>query len=296
MLYEPAFELFYETPIYELNRLQKEDRLNMHIEHIAPIPEDRRPWPEVEYLFGEDENYTDIVADIMRHVTQSISSVAASAETYKKYCQMVASIIKLNIEKTLKQKSLSPDDFRFLLAKHTEQINAMKEMVTNKRVCFFNFRATDFQRDVLPYPNAIISAIDLFMPQAAISRNDKLQETMRDALKMLDRDPASVEDFVEHLAILTRINNDLPNLEHEFSMITRLFAIANEFNLFIDPEQYAFFKSLGSIFHHLKSSLLYTEAQCEENIRRFETIYLFTHEVIYLFISNLHLGGDDYIV
>ena len=66
MLYEPAFELFYETPIYELNRLQKEDRLNMHIEHIAPIPEDRRPWPEVEYLFGEDENYTDIVADIMR--------------------------------------------------------------------------------------------------------------------------------------------------------------------------------------------------------------------------------------
>ena len=69
---------------------------------------------------------------------------------------------------------------------------------------------------------------------------------------MLDRDPASVEDFIEHLAILTRINNDLPNLENEFHIVTRLFAIAQEFNLLIDPEQYAFFKSLGSIFHHLK--------------------------------------------
>lgn len=268
-MYEPAFELFYETPIYELNRMQKEDRLNMHIENIAPIPEDRTPWPEVEYLFGEDENYTDIVAAMMRHVTLSITSVLTNADSYKKYCQMVASMIKLNIDKTLTQKALGPEDFRFLLAKHTEQINSMKEMITNKRVCFFNFKATDFQRDVLPYPNEIISAIDKFMPETAISRNDKLQETMRDALKMLDRDPASVEDFVEHLAILTRINNDLPNLEHEFTTITRLFAIASEFNLFIDPEQYAFFKSLGSIFHHLKSSLLYTEAQCEENIRKF---------------------------
>ncbi len=74
---------------------------------------------------------------------------------------------------------------------------------------------------------------------------------------MLDRDPSSVEDFVEHLAILTRINNDLPNLENEFHTVTRLFAIANEFNLYIDPEQYAFFKSLGSIFHHLKVKKVY---------------------------------------
>jgi len=74
---------------------------------------------------------------------------------------------------------------------------------------------------------------------------------------------------VEHLAILSRINNELPTLENEFLLVTRLFTIANEFELNIDPEQYAFYKSLGSTFHHLKSSLLYTEAQSEENIRKF---------------------------
>lgn len=88
---------------------------------------------------------------------------------------------------------------------------------------------------------------------------------------MLDRDPSSVEDFVEHLSILSRINNEMSNLDKEFNTVTKLFNIGHEFTLSINPEQYAFFKSLGTTFHHLKSSLLYTEAQCEENIRKFST-------------------------
>lgn len=58
-------------------------------------------------------------------------------------------------------------------------------------------------------------------------------------------------------------------MENEFLTVSRLFSIAHEFNLSISPENYAFFKSLGSTFQHLKSSLLYTEAQCEDNIRKF---------------------------
>jgi hypothetical protein len=147
-------------------------------------------------------------------------------------------------------------------------------MGTEKRVCIFDFRANKFQNDCMPYPSHVINTIDKFLPQMAIKRNEKLQETMRvlafcykkfcvlfylicdvlfkDALKMLDKDPTSVEDFVEHLAILSHINNEMPNLENEFVVVTRLFSISNDFGLKIDPEQYAFFKSLGSTFHHLK--------------------------------------------
>jgi dynein heavy chain len=128
----------------------------------------------------------------------------------------------------------------------------MNSMTVEKRVCIFSFHAEKFQKDCLPYPTNIITAIDRFLPQMAIKRNEKLQETMRDALKMLDKDPGSVEDFVEHLAILTRITNELFSLEKEFTIVTRLFAIAYDYNLNIDPEQYAFFKSLGSTFNHLK--------------------------------------------
>lgn len=72
---------------------------------------------------------------------------------------------------------------------------------------------------------------------------------------MLDKDPASVEEFVEHLSVLSKINNELPNLEKEFLIVNRLFSVASEFNLNISPENYAFFKSLGSTFQHLKVNI-----------------------------------------
>ncbi len=55
----------------------------------------------------------------------------------------------------------------------------MKEMLVNKRVCFFSFQAYEFQSNTLPFPTGIIDAINKFMPQLAVKRNEKLQETMR---------------------------------------------------------------------------------------------------------------------
>ena len=46
-------------------------------------------------------------------------------KSYKKYCSMVASTLKLNIEKSLNTKKYTPDEFQFLLAKHTEQVRLL---------------------------------------------------------------------------------------------------------------------------------------------------------------------------
>ncbi len=38
---------------------------------------------------------------------------------------MVESVIRLNIEESVQEKTLKPDDFQFLLAKHTEQVSQL---------------------------------------------------------------------------------------------------------------------------------------------------------------------------
>ena len=121
LLYEDQFKVFYETPIYELTRLEKEVRLTMDTENIVQIDE-RMPWPEVEFLFGEDEEYQDLIAQIMRDITISLSNATSSADSYRKYCNMVASTLKLDIEKSFTTKKYSPDEFQFLLSKHSEQV------------------------------------------------------------------------------------------------------------------------------------------------------------------------------
>jgi len=58
-------------------------------------------------------------------------------------------------------------------------------MRTDKRICIFDFRANKFQTDSIPYPSHVINTIDKFLPQMAIKRNEKLQETMRVYLKFV---------------------------------------------------------------------------------------------------------------
>jgi hypothetical protein len=58
-------------------------------------------------------------------------------------------------------------------------------MTVEKRLCFFKFKTTDFQTDCLPFPKSVIKAIDNHMPDIAINRNEKLQETMRVNLELI---------------------------------------------------------------------------------------------------------------
>lgn len=210
LLHEPRFKMFYETPIYELTQIERQARLGLNFETTkagtelddlisyyylsleqqlsSPLPS-QRPWPEVEFLFGEDESYQELVYALMRQVTYSINSVTYFSESYNEYCRMVHAIIRLDIDRSIKASGeppqgyyssvFSPDDFHYLLTKHNEQLALMKSMVVSKRIGIFDFSAVEFQKTCLPFPKNVIKSIDGFMPKMAVYRNEKLQETMR---------------------------------------------------------------------------------------------------------------------
>ena len=75
MLHEPRFNIFFEQPIYELTNAEKQARLTMNMEDWETKYQSMQPWPEVEFLFGEDENYQDMVMRIMSHITSSITFI-----------------------------------------------------------------------------------------------------------------------------------------------------------------------------------------------------------------------------
>ncbi|CAF4843778.1 unnamed protein product, partial [Rotaria socialis] len=85
-----------------------------------------------------------------------------------------------------------------------------------------------------------------------IDKNERMQKTIREVLKLLDRDPRSVEEFVQHIATLNKVNSDLANLDVEFETISKMFHIVKDFSMNIAPEAYALFRSLAPIYHQLK--------------------------------------------
>lgn len=71
-------------------------------------------------------------------------------------------------------------------------------------------------------------------------------------MKLLDRDPRSVEEFVQHLATLNKVNSDLGNIETEFHTISQMFHIIKDFSMKIAPEAYALYRSLAPIYSQLR--------------------------------------------
>ena len=66
--------------------------------------------------------------------------------------------------------------------------------------------------------------------------------------------PQTVEEFVEHLAFLSHTASELPKLDQEYAVVTRLFTIARNFNMPIQPEELALYQTLMPSFTHLKVS------------------------------------------
>ena len=68
----------------------------------------------------------------------------------------------------------------------------------------------------------------------------------------LDHYPESVEEFVDHLTFLQKIQSDMAALEKEFGIVTRLFTLIKDFEVPIHAEHQALFQTLGPSFQSLK--------------------------------------------
>ena len=76
---------------------------------------------------------------------------------------------------------------------------------------------------------------------------------LQGASKKLDKFPASVEEFVEHLSFLGKMSSEMPALEREYAIVTKLYTIAKDYEqLNIHPEELALYQTLAPSFQHLK--------------------------------------------
>ena len=79
-----------------------------------------------------------------------------------------------------------------------------------------------------------------------------LMSSFKSSELKLERKPANVEEFVEHLAFLARLSNDIPALEKEYRVVAGLFQIAIKFSLDFNAEEWALYRTLGPSFAQLK--------------------------------------------
>ncbi|XP_071789676.1 dynein axonemal heavy chain 6-like isoform X2 [Asterias amurensis] len=257
---DPYLSVFWSSPRYDL-------KLSMPMEDDNENK--KRPWPDLELLFGEDPEYKTMVHDVLRLVVENLDAIVAYSKNFEPYCEMVHSARQVNVEHSMSKRSWTSEEFHHVLSTHTEMIRSMNEMETERRRSMIQVLGESFKDSCLPYPTEVIEAVQARLPVIANDRNENLIKVIKGASKKLDHLPQTVEEFVEHLAFLSHTASELPKLDQEYTVVTRLFTIARNFNMPIQPEELALYQTLMPSFTHLKTVIIYCEAKKDENISKF---------------------------
>ncbi|XP_051780645.1 dynein axonemal heavy chain 6-like [Erpetoichthys calabaricus] len=259
---EPLLSILYSQLIYEHNLLLGEE---------IETKREESSWLELGFHLGIDEDYQANLLEIKEIITLGMNDVESYSHNFTKYTRMVEEVMVTDLEHFVAEGKWDPQDFRTILATHTDYVTQMTKMDIEKHVKIFKVISLQYQKDCLPYPEGLISTIHSMLPAIAGKRNEELLEVIRTSLKLLNKEINSVEGFVEHLTFLGRVSSEMPSLEKEYNVVNQLYTIAKDYNITIDAEELALFQMLIPSFHTLRSTVLFCEAKRDENIIKFGT-------------------------
>ena len=72
-----------------------------------------------------------------------------------------------------------------------------------------------------------------------------------------------------YLSFMSKLSVELPGMEKEFGLIAKMYAVADEFDVPLPPEELALYRTLLPSFTHLKATLTYSEATKDELIKKY---------------------------
>ncbi|CAM4551630.1 unnamed protein product [Caretta caretta] len=227
------------------------------------------PWPNWELLLGTDPCYQNKILTLLSILSSSMEQVESYSRNFMRYCAMVDEAKSMNMEILTLQRELSSHDFTGILNKYTDDVNKIICMTIERRIHMIKVRSVNYQTNCLPYFESLINIIRSSLYAIVETRNSHLLEVIHSALRKLDKDLRTVEEFIEHLTFLSQISSELPMLETQYNTLSQLYSIARAYDFFIPVEQFALYQTLTRSLHDLKSSILICEKGKNDNIIKF---------------------------
>lgn len=68
MLREPRLKVFYSAPIQDL-------KLNFDVEEEEQRREYQRPWPDLQFLFSDDNEYNNLLEELHKYIEMEMNLV-----------------------------------------------------------------------------------------------------------------------------------------------------------------------------------------------------------------------------
>ncbi|XP_053383042.1 dynein axonemal heavy chain 14-like [Mercenaria mercenaria] len=113
MTREPRLSVFCRPPVFDLKLNFDEEEEEERLELI-------RPWPDLEYIFGDDPEYQSLLGELNTYVSMEMELVKQYSANFENFCVMVDKCLRLNIDESMQRRQWSTDEFSTVLALHTD--------------------------------------------------------------------------------------------------------------------------------------------------------------------------------
>ncbi|XP_074844510.1 dynein axonemal heavy chain 14, partial [Carettochelys insculpta] len=209
------------------------------------------------------------IVTLLSVLSSSMAQVESYSRKFMRYCAIVDDAKTMNMEILSVQRELSSQDFRSILNKYTDYVKEIICMTIERRIRMIKVRSINYQTACLPYFETLLNTTRSSLYAIVEARNSHLLEVIHSALRKLDKDLTTVEEFIEHLAFLSQISSELPMLETQYNTLSQLYSVARAYDFLIPVEQLALYKTLTRSLHDLKSSIFISEKGKNCNIIKF---------------------------
>jgi dynein heavy chain len=228
-------------------------------------------WPFLQMLLYEYQPYMQCVKGINLKLQNIMTEIEKYSKNYSCFSRMVESSSIIDVTSSLKKKEWFVGMFQNALAFFHDQVHGMQHMLQSFHVGMMRVDVKSFQEHVLSFPMQCIKELEYHLPKLAHEKCDAIIRNIKVSVDKLQTLPHNVELFVHYLHDVQNVTESLNDTEEKMTTVSKLYSVAQEFDISVGSEELALYHTIFSQFRHLRNVLLQAEATKVENVRHFSS-------------------------
>eukprot|EP00118_Oscarella_pearsei_P016795 m.162667 g.162667 ORF g.162667 m.162667 type:complete len:4507 (+) comp38847_c0_seq1:65-13585(+) len=246
--------------------------------------------PDVGFLFASDDIYQSMTEEIKKCIKANAETVVRYCKKFQQYNAIITEAKTFDVDVAMVDVDWNPHKVESVFIKYHEDIARIRAMEAEHRVGFLVINASEFQATCLPYPQAVISRLQQILPPVAAQKNDALLKQLKETNELLSVKSSSVPEFVNRLALLSRLAGLLPDWERDYTVVCQLYAVGMQYKAAITAEEHALHLTLSPAFTDFKTKLNDAEADRPDEILKFSSTL--DDQIVSLWKEVLDLKSD----
>jgi len=267
---EQVIQGFFEAT--KLERLMKKKVFNEYLESIL---NDRGEeitigdGQDIKEVISKEEPYLDLLANIRETLFNAYNQVVDYANKFDTILKIYKENKNMDIN-AIREANHDLAWFRKEMTKYKEQDALITKMETEKNMGIFYVDTKQLKEIFSPSAKDCLKAIHDLLPILAKEKNDILYKEIKEAVRVLQQPPSTVEQFVDYLQYTQKVSENMDNLERQFKTVSNIYKLLEEEQVEVPPDDRDRF-TVGTVstISTLRAAIALAEDSKEDRISKF---------------------------